>query len=94
MNNLQKTIKKYEKQIGSFAVIITSLAYLSLIEILISNIQGKSSIFIQPLATAINCLFWGTYAYGRKDWYLLIPNILGFILGVLTFISAFVGGLI
>ncbi len=49
-----------------------------------------SNIFIQPLATAFNGFFWSLYAYGRKDWFLLIPNILACVLGAITASSVFV----
>ncbi|MCK5465971.1 hypothetical protein KAI56_00530 [Candidatus Parcubacteria bacterium] len=64
--------------------------FFSLIEILISNIKGNSNIFIQPLATAVNGLFWSLYAYGKKDWFLLIPNILALVLGAVTTMSVFI----
>jgi len=64
--------------------------FVSLIEVFISNLQGKSNIFIQPLATAFNCLFWSMYAYGRKDWFVFVPNMLGMILGLLTVLSIFI----
>ena len=89
-NSLQATLKKHEKVIGSIASVIAIIMFVSLIEIFISNIQGKSSIFIQPLATAFNGLFWSMYAYGRKDWFLLVPNMLALILGILTVISVFI----
>ena len=64
--------------------------FISLVEVFNSNIQGKSDIFIQPLATSLNGFFWSLYAYGRKDWFLLAPNLLALLLGIVTAISAFV----
>jgi len=64
--------------------------FFSLIEILISNINGNSNIFVQPLATAFNGIFWSLYAYGRKDWFLLVPNVLAFVLGTITVASVFI----
>lgn len=88
-NKIQKLLKKNEKIIGSIASILAIIMFISLIEILISNYRGESNIFIQPLATVINCFFWSMYAYGKKDYFLLIPNIAGLILGTLTIISVF-----
>lgn len=55
---------------------------------MMANMRGESNILIQPLATGFNGFFWSLYAYSRKDWFLLIPNILACILGFLTALSA------
>lgn len=86
----QATLKKHEKIIGSIASVLAIIMFVSLIEILISNINGNSNIFVQPLATAFNGFFWSLYAYGRKDWFLLIPNILACVLGAATAVSVFI----
>lgn len=86
----QGFLQKYEKVIGSIASVLAIIMFVSLIEILISNIKGNSEIFVQPLATAFNGFFWSLYAYGRKDWFLLIPNVLACILGAITAISVFI----
>lgn len=83
-------LSRNEKIIGSIASILAIIMFISLIEVLTSNIQGKSNIFIQPLATAFNGFFWSLYAYIRKDMFLLIPNLLALFLGTITVISAFV----
>ena len=89
-NAFQIFLKKNEKIIGSIASVLAIIMFLSLIEILISNVQGNSNILIQPLATSINGLFWSLYAYGRKDWFLLVPNILALLLGAITAVSVFI----
>ena len=88
-HTFQRKLKENEKVIGTFAAIFAVVMFVSLIEIFISNIQGKSRIFFQPLATVFNCLFWSLYAYCRKDWFIFIPNIFGLVLGVLTVLSIF-----
>jgi hypothetical protein len=89
-NTFQQTLNKHEKIIGSIASILATVMFVSLIEVLISNVQGKSNIFIQPLATAFNGFFWSLYAYGKKDWFLLVPNLLALILGAVTALSVLV----
>ena len=89
-NTFQIFLRKNEKTIGSIASVLAIIMFFSLIEILISNIQGNSNIFIQPLATSFNGFFWSLYAYGRKDWFLLVPNVLALILGAITAISVFI----
>ena len=90
MNKVQEILYKNEKLIGTIAATLAVIMFLSLIEILLSNIRGESNIFIQPLATALNGLLWSLYAYVKKDWFLMIPNTLGLILGSMTTISAFI----
>jgi hypothetical protein len=88
-NSVQIFLQKHDKIIGSIAAVLGAIMFFSLIEIMISNIQGKSAIFIQPMATAVNGFFWSAYGYGRKDYFIMVPNILGLIIGILTAISAF-----
>jgi len=89
-NSFRRVLRKNEKIIGSIASFLAIVMFISLIEVFNSNISGKSNIFVQPLATAFNGFFWSLYAYGRKDWFLLIPNLLALLLGVITAISAFI----
>jgi hypothetical protein len=89
INVFQQKLKKNERIIGLIASILSIVMFISLIEIFISNIQGRSHVFIQPLATAFNGFFWSLYAYGKEDWFLLIPNLLALILGILTVLSIF-----
>jgi hypothetical protein len=90
MNSLQSKFKQNEKVIGSIASVLAIIMFFSLIEILIANLSGKTNIYIQPIATSFNGLFWSMYAYGRKDYFLLIPNLLALILGAATAVSAFI----
>ena len=90
MSNLQEKLKKNEKIIGTIASVLAMIMFFSLIEICLSNLRDESNIYIQPIATALNGFFWMLYAYGRKDYFLLIPNILALILGIGTAVAAFV----
>ena len=90
MENFRKKIKENEKIIGTTASVLAIIMFISLIEIMISNYQGKSNIVIQPLATAINGFFWSLYAFGKKDNFLLAPNLLALGLGVLTVITSII----
>ena len=89
-DKFQIFLRKNEKTIGSIASIMAIIMFVSLIEILMSNIRGDSNIFIQPLATAVCGFFWSLYAYGKKDLFLLAPNILALVLGTVTTISVFI----
>lgn len=89
-NALQQRIKDNEKIIGTLGVIIAVIMFTSIIEAFFLNLKGQSNIYIQPMATALNGFLWSLYAYGKKDWFLLGPNMLALILGIATTISAFV----
>jgi len=89
-NSFQVYLKKNEKKIGIIASVLTTIMFLSLIEIFLSNIRGDSNIFIQPLATVSTGFFWSLYAYSKKDIFLLVPNVLAFILGTITVASVFI----
>ncbi len=90
MEKIRNKIKENEKIIGSIASVLAIIMFISLVEIMISNYQGNSHIIIQPIATAINGFFWSLYAFGKKDNFLLIPNLLALLLGVLTVITAII----
>ena len=90
MEKIRNKFKKNEKVIGSIASILAIVMFISLIEIMISNFSGKSNIIIQPAATAVNGLFWSMYAFGKRDNFLLIPNLLALILGALTAASTII----
>lgn len=89
-NTFQQFLRNNEKIIGTIASALAIIMFFSLIEVLMSNISGNSHIFIQPIATMFNGLFWSLYAFGRKDWFLLWPNILACVLGAITGVSAFI----
>ncbi len=89
-NTFRIFLNKNEKIIGTIATVLGVIMFFSLLEVLFSNLKGNSNIIIQPAATAVNGLFWSLYAYGRKDWFLLIPNTLAFVLGILITLSAVV----
>ena len=89
-NPIQKKLKEHEKIIGSIASAVAIIMFFSLVEILISNVRGESSLYVLPMATALNCFFWSLYGYGRKDIFVFVPNLLGLLLGVITAFSAFI----
>lgn len=89
-NSLQQKIQRHEKIIGLISSTLATVMFLSLVEVLLSNLRGDSNIYIQPLATALSGFFWAMYGYGKKDLFLIIPNTLALIIGILTAISAFV----
>ncbi|WP_010134797.1 SemiSWEET family transporter [Ochrovirga pacifica] len=89
-SKLQVYLEKHQKSFGFVGALMGIVMFVSLVEVMIANFKGESAIVIQPTATAINGLVWTLYSYGRKDYFLLIPNVLAFVLGIMTTIAAFV----
>ena len=89
-NKVREKIIKYEKSIGAVGAIVAIAMISSIVEIMISNLRGNTVIVVQPTATLLSGLVWSLYGYGKKDFFILIPNILACILGTLTIASAFV----
>lgn len=85
---IKSFIQKNEKVIGNMGAIIGSLMFLSLIEVFLSNFRGNSDIFWQPTFTAINGALWAMCGISKRDPRLILPNSLGFILGIVTALSA------
>ena len=90
MNTIQETIKKHDKTIGIIASVLAIIMFISLIEVLISNVKGESNILVQPIATSFSGFFWSLYGYNRKDWIIMTPNLIALFLGVATTISALI----
>ena len=90
MINIRQFGLRHEKTIGSVASVLAIIMFISLIEIAISNAMGRSEIVIQPAATFLSGGIWSLYAYARKDWFLLAPNALACVLGLVTVVTAFV----
>ena len=64
--------------------------YISYIPQIINNLSGNKSIFLQPLAAAINCTIWVLYALlkDKKDYPLAAANAPGVIFGLIAAITA------
>jgi len=84
LSRLRYKLEKNHKTLGLIASVTAIVMFITSIEVLISNYNKESKIIIQPLAMAFNGFIWVLYAFARKDFYLFIPNILAFVLGVLT----------
>ena len=82
-----------EKTITTLGILGTCISiamYFSLVEIAISNLNGTSHIFIQPLVTIINCTIWVTYAHLKKERFVFWANVPGIFFGVFTVVTAFI----
>jgi hypothetical protein len=88
--SFQRNLTKSDKIISIAASILGTLASLSFIEIIVSNANGKSNIYIQPIVVAINAAFWSLHAIIKKDWFLLIPNLIAIVLALIAASLAFI----
>ncbi len=88
--NFRAMIQKHEKALGTIGSVLAIIMFISLLEIAVSNFRGESDIIIQPTMVFFSGFVWSLYAYGRKDWYLFLPNALAVLLGALTVFSALI----
>tara|TARA_B100001989_G_scaffold134920_1_gene95541 strand:- start:175 stop:465 length:291 start_codon:yes stop_codon:yes gene_type:complete len=95
INKLKEIIIKSQQSslfvwVGWFACVMACVMYLSYIDQIRLNLSGQPGSVILPLVTIINCAAWIIYAATKtkKDWPVLICNIPGVILGLITVITA------
>ena len=74
------------KIIGWVGTALSVTMYISYIPQIINNLSGNKSIFLQPLAAAINCTIWVLYALlkDKKDYPLAAANAPGVIFGLIA----------
>ena len=78
------------KIIGWLGTALSVTMYISYIPQIMNNLQGNKTIFLQPLAAALNCTIWCLYALlkDKKDFPLAAANAPGIIFGLLAAITA------
>ena len=92
---LNKTSNMNEKWFRILAIAATCasiLMYVSYISQIQMNLSGQKGTPIQPLCAAFNCTLWTTYGLFKKpakDWPIILANIPGIILGLITFATSF-----
>lgn len=89
--SLQLNISYFEnrtKLFGTLGAAMAVLMFVALLEVLMSNYRGDSAIWVQPLATLINCLCWLAYGVGRHDWFVITPQLFGIVLAFATLLTA------
>ncbi len=82
--------KKYVSYIGYFAAAMSISMYFSYIDQIIRNLHGHPGSIILPIFTTMNCIAWALYAglLPRINLPILMANLPGIILGVVTTITA------
>jgi len=64
--------------------------FVSYIDQIRLNISGQPGSVVLPIITTINCLAWFSYGFfkSKKDWPIIVANVPGIILGIITAITA------
>lgn len=76
--------------VSRLATIFSILMYISYIPQIINNVGGVKGNPLQPLCAALNSILWVSYGLlkQKKDWPVIIANLPGIILGLITFMTA------
>ena len=82
--------EKNVDRIGWFATAMGIAMYFSYIDQIRLNLSGQTGSMILPVITTINAAAWVLYgsAKAKKDWPIIVSNIPGIILGIITAITA------
>lgn len=80
-------------KIGWFASCMAIVMYFSYIDQIRLNLSGHPGSLILPIITTINCSAWSVYGLykSKKDWPIIVCNIPGIFLGLITAITAVIG---
>ncbi len=82
--------KKFIQTLGWVATVTAVAMYFSYIDQIRLNLSGHKGSILLPTVTICNCLLWGAYGVfkERRDWPIIIANIPGIILSVITVLTA------
>ena len=82
--------EKLVNKIGWFASLMATAMYISYIDQIRLNMSGHKGSIILPIITTINCTAWAIYVLykTKKDWPIVVCNIPGIILGIITAFTA------
>lgn len=90
----QSKVKKINKDslfyVSRLATVFSIMMYVSYIPQILDNMSGMKGNPIQPLSAVINSSLWVLYGLlkEKKDWPVIIANLPGIVLGLLTFLTA------
>ncbi len=81
----QKTIER----IGWAASIMAILMYFSFIDQIRLNLIGHKGSLIIPILVVVNCSLWTFFGLGKKNWQIVVCNIPGIFIGIITAVTTF-----
>ena len=78
--------------IGRIASALSVIMYVSYVTQIANNLAGHPGTPWQPLCAFFNCTMWTLYGAlkPKKDWPIIVANLPGIILGLITFITSFI----
>lgn len=87
---VQKVDRDLLFYVSRLATLFSILMYVSYIPQIMNNLAGSKGNPLQPLCAALNSTLWVSYGLlkRKKDWPVIIANLPGIVLGILTFITA------
>lgn len=82
--------EKNVNKIGWFASSMSTAMYFSYIDQIRLNLSGQTGSILLPAITTVNCITWALYGSlkTKKDWPIILCNIPGIILGIMSVITA------
>lgn len=84
--------EKQMKKVGWIATFMSIMMYVSYIPQILDNLAGHKGNFIQPAVAALNCCLWCYYGFFKeeRDIPIVVANIPGIILGIITALTALI----
>ncbi|MCR2034286.1 SemiSWEET family transporter [Adlercreutzia mucosicola] len=89
--------KQHEKKdivavVGRIASVLSVIMYVSYLTQIANNLGGNPGSPWQPLCAFFNCTMWTIYGFmkPKRDIPIIVANIPGIVLGLITFITAIV----
>ena len=84
--------EKNVNKIGWFATIMGFAMYFSFADQIRLNLAGQHGSVILPIIATVNATSWVLYGSAKtnKDWPIIVSNVPGIILGIITAITAII----
>lgn len=81
---------KLVNRLGRIASALSVLMYVSYIPQIMNNLDGVKGNPVQPFVAMVNCIVWTLYGTMKKekDWAIIIANVPGIFLGLITFVTS------
>jgi len=81
--------QKIVDKIGWAASIIAILMWFSFIDQIRLNLSGQKGSMVMPMVVVVNCILWTLFGLGKKNWQIVVSNLPGILIGIITVLTAF-----